>query len=48
MSGRRAVGVPHAEINNIFPALTGLRLEFIDNIENVWRQSLDAGKFFVL
>jgi hypothetical protein len=48
MPGRGAVGVPHAEINDIFPALTRLRLEFIDDIENVRRQPLYAGKFFVL
>ena len=41
----RQIGVSHAEINNVFTLCPRLRFQLIDTLENVRRQSLNAGKF---
>jgi hypothetical protein len=42
MGGRRAVRIPHAEIDDVLAAPAGLHLEFSRDAENVRREALDA------
>ena len=42
----RLVRIAHAKINNILATCPRRRLQLIDNVENIWGQPLDAGKFF--
>ena len=41
----RLIGIPHAEVDDVFPARPRLCLQLIDNIENIRGQPLDAGEF---
>jgi hypothetical protein len=47
MRWRRLVGIAHAEIDDVLAGGTRLRLELTNDIEDVGRQSLDAGEMFV-
>ncbi|MDC4225747.1 MAG: hypothetical protein MPW15_16225 [Candidatus Manganitrophus sp.] len=42
---RRLVRVAHAEIDHVLAALTGLRLQLVDDVEHIRRQPLDSLKF---
>ena len=42
MIGGRHVGIAHAEIDDVLAARAGLRLELVDLLEDVRRQSLDS------
>ena len=42
----RLVRITHAEIDDVLATRPCLSLQLIDNIENIRRQPLDAGKFF--
>src|ERR1700682_4499954 len=39
---RRPVGVAHAEVDNVFTAAARRHLELGGDVENVWREALDA------
>ena len=43
MRGCGLVGIAHAEVDNIFTALARLRLQLVDDVEDVGRKPLDAG-----
>jgi hypothetical protein len=48
MPGCGAIGISHPEVNDVLTTPARLSLEFVDDIEDVGRQPLDAGKFVVL
>jgi hypothetical protein len=43
--GGGLIGVAHAEVDDILAPGSSLRLQFIDDIEDVRRKALDARKF---
>jgi hypothetical protein len=44
MLGRRLVGIAHAEVDNVFATLARLRLQLVDDVEDVGGKPLDAGE----
>ena len=42
--GRRAIGVAHAHVDDVFAPAAGGHLQFARDVEHVGRQALDAGK----
>ena len=44
--GRGAVGIAHAEVDDVFAAAAGGDLHFAGDVEDVRRQALNAGELF--
>ena len=48
MPGRGAIGIAHPEVDDVLAAPTRLRLDLVDDVEDVGWQPLYAGEFVVL
>jgi hypothetical protein len=44
VTGRRLIRVPHAEVNDILPARSRCRLQLVDDIEDIGRETLDTAE----
>ena len=42
-----AVGIAHAQINDVLSAMTGRHLQFVGNVKDVRRESFNAGKIVI-
>ena len=42
-----AVGIAHAQINDVLSAMTGRHLQFVRNVKDVRRESFNAGKIVI-
>ena len=47
MFWRWLVRITHAEVDNIFAAMTCLHLQVVDDAENVGRKPVNSGKFVI-